>query len=488
MAPIDQTTSFGVVLKAQHLAGGKHQRLLITAPCAIGDHLFKLKVYSRDEKLAVDLQLSGPRNSEAPPGRTLRHQQGPQDVTLLNVELAVESEKSAGPGTQRSHKTYYRRRAYNPWTFPKQGHCIPFPTTCKLEKLRKEHDEGRQVSVRMSARVPETAAPAAVKMSDVACLQSGRTAAKPFNLVPSLDAADSFSDCILRAGSLGPAQQCHRMVLAAASEPFKAAFSSGCAEAAQKELVLQDTQPQVLELLLQHVYGCSELQVPLPLLLPLLSLADQWRVSGLCADISTWLEAANVSTGAAAVLLPQAHAYNLAATDHSPLPELAQQLIAMLGADHSRISKLSSWQVRDMALLLTEAQGLFAAFEAAAHWVQQQAAAEAAGRETAATTTATATGGEASISQGPAKRRRTAASIRAATAAPPQATAIPDSNAAWALLLPLVQFGSFTEDQLRAVRHVPGADSIPGLQEKLLAAWEGAPDSGSNSSSDADGE
>jgi hypothetical protein len=70
-----------------------------------------------------------------------------------------------------------------------------------------------------------------------------------------------LSDCEICTE--GKVHKCHRLVLSAASAAFRAMFaSSEMLEASSGRVVVKDTAPEVMEKLLQHMYGL-EVQVPI---------------------------------------------------------------------------------------------------------------------------------------------------------------------------------------------------------------------------------
>lgn len=86
------------------------------------------------------------------------------------------------------------------------------------------------------------------------------------------------SDVIVKAENVEV--RAHRAVLAAHSPSFKAMFTAGMTEQQTGEVMLQDTQGDVLEAFLSFMYGKLK-KVPDHLLLPLFMLADAHQVASL---------------------------------------------------------------------------------------------------------------------------------------------------------------------------------------------------------------
>ncbi|KAI8469373.1 MAG: hypothetical protein J3K34DRAFT_459372 [Monoraphidium minutum] len=112
-----------------------------------------------------------------------------------------------------------------------------------------------------------------------------------------------FSDVVLV--SCGRRFSAHRVVLAAASPVFLSMLDTDMVEGGAAEVELKETDPAVVELLLQHVYGAA-VEVPLAAAAALYGLADRFQVgSGLAEQLLLWLWTARLQPGAIVELLPQ---------------------------------------------------------------------------------------------------------------------------------------------------------------------------------------
>lgn len=113
--------------------------------------------------------------------------------------------------------------------------------------------------------------------SDVGTLQLKCTCQQSFS---SFYNAESLSDVTLRIDEGdGKSFACHKLALSSASPVFKAMFESGMAEAQHKTTVtIQGTSQEVLELLLQFIYGI-EVDLPMKRVVDFFQLADQFQAS-----------------------------------------------------------------------------------------------------------------------------------------------------------------------------------------------------------------
>jgi hypothetical protein len=188
-------------------------------------------------------------------------------------------------------------------------------------------------------------------------------------------------------------------------------------EAREAVVELVDANAGVVELLLRHVYGCS-IEVPVSLALQLYALADQYQLAaGLQQRLRLGLMALRLAPEALVELVPAARTLCCSVFDGS-LRRQAKDVIAQL----SPLPAFAGWPV-DAVVEVMQGPGPLAAFGAAAAWMEAQPR--------------------------PAKRRHV-----------------------WPQLLDAVPWAEARSSELRAIRQHPSAARVPGLEGRLLEAYD----------------
>ncbi|GBF95468.1 hypothetical protein Rsub_07818 [Raphidocelis subcapitata] len=226
-----------------------------------------------------------------------------------------------------------------------------------------------------------------------------------------------FSDVAVTAG--GRTFRAHRVVLAAASPMFLSMLDGGMREAREAAVELRDADPAAVELLLRHIYG-GAIEVPLALALPLYALADQYQMSsGLQRQLRLWLAALRLKPEARCELLPAANRVCPQLVSSSWVRQSSQHLATL-----SKLPAFGGWPIDAVVEVLKHfSVAPLAAFEAAARWMEAQE-----------------------------KRAR--------------------QRHHWPRLLDCVDWIVVRAEDLQAMRRHPQASNVPGLDQRLLDAWE----------------
>ncbi|GBF95396.1 hypothetical protein Rsub_08358 [Raphidocelis subcapitata] len=181
---------------------------------------------------------------------------------------------------------------------------------------------------------------------------------------------------------------------------------------------LVDADAGVVELLLRHVYGCA-IEVPVSLALQLYALADQYQLAGgLQQRLRLWLMALRLAPKALVELVPAARTL-CSSVLFGSLCQQAKDALPQL----SPLPASAGWPV-DAVVEVMGIAGLLAAFGAAVAWMEAQPR--------------------------PAKRRHV-----------------------WPRLLNAVPWARASASDLRAMQQHPSAARVPGLEGRLLRAYDG---------------
>ena len=212
--------------------------------------------------------------------------------------------------------------------------------------------------------------------------------------------------------------EAHRAVLAIASPVFLSMFTSDMAEGgAAPEVEIKEADPAALELLLRHAYGAA-VDVRLALAPQLYGLADRFQLrTDLGEKLELWLSTVDVEPSVLVDLLPAAHTLCPAVCRVNLYSRAADECEALI-----TMPAFGGWPV-ELVLLVVEQMHADSGFKTAAPWMAAQ--------------------------ERPAKQRHH-----------------------WPALLDAVQFTEATREQLGAIRAHSGAAAVPGLQERLLDAYD----------------
>lgn len=161
---------------------------------------------------------------------------------------------------------------------------------------------------------------------------------------------------------------CHKLALNVASPVVKAMFNSEMAEAQQEVVELQAASAEVVDLLLQCIYGVAT-RVPVHLALQLYQVADQYQVARVTEALRGVFTESKFGPDALAHLLLQSQDLGTAADG------IKGQLIALAADQLSAMAEqpqfLQQW---DLPLLLQvirhNSSSIFAALSAAVAWVK----------------------------------------------------------------------------------------------------------------------
>lgn len=226
-----------------------------------------------------------------------------------------------------------------------------------------------------------------------------------------------YSDMLIRCSDRE--FRAHRVILSATSPVFSSMLGNDMVEGQTAEVTVKEADPEVVRLLLQVMYGTA-VEVPLSLAVQLYGLADQYQVeSGLKRVLRVGLSTVPLAADALCKLLPWAH---------SLCPEACQLNFCSQAADYIdrgrlyRMPAFSSWPVDAVveAVKLSEAlQG----FKAAAAWMTAQPKA--------------------------AKHRHH-----------------------WPKLLDALSWSDASRVDLKAIVQHKAANSVPGLQQRVVAAFD----------------
>ncbi|GBF95390.1 hypothetical protein Rsub_08352 [Raphidocelis subcapitata] len=224
-----------------------------------------------------------------------------------------------------------------------------------------------------------------------------------------------FTDVAVTAG--GRTFRAHRVMLAAASPVFLSMLDGAMREAREAVVELVDADAGVVELLLRHVYGCA-IEVTVSLALQLHALADQYQLAaGLQQRLRLGLMALRLAPEALVKLVPAARTLCRSVFDGS-LCQQAKDALPQL----SPLPAFAGWPV-DAVVEVMEDAGPLTAFGAAVAWMEAQPQ--------------------------PAKRRHV-----------------------WPQLLDAVGWAEASSSELRAIRQHASAARVPGLEGRLLDAYD----------------
>ncbi|MGH0166550.1 UNVERIFIED_CONTAM: hypothetical protein FKN15_061269 [Acipenser sinensis] len=98
---------------------------------------------------------------------------------------------------------------------------------------------------------------------------------------------DKFVDCTLKVKD--KKFPCHRLVLAACSPYFRAMFLSEMEESKQKEIVLEDVEPEVLGRILKYIYT-SEIEITEQNVQDIFSAANMFQVPSVFTVCVSFLQ------------------------------------------------------------------------------------------------------------------------------------------------------------------------------------------------------
>lgn len=217
-----------------------------------------------------------------------------------------------------------------------------------------------------------------------------------------------FADCTVRAG--GKEFRAHRVVLATASPVLHSMLAGDMREAASAEIEVREADPEVVELMLMHVYG-TPIEVRLSAACQLHGLADQYQIrSDLGQQLRLWLGTARLQAEAFCHLAHAMHKLCPAACTENLCNRQAGGLIEAAG----ELPAFLEWPLDTLTAAITVCPPLVG-YGAAAAWMG---------------------------SNGTEKRR-------------PQAL--------WGALLDAVAWSRASGADLRAMRKLPGSEQVPGL-------------------------
>ena len=224
-----------------------------------------------------------------------------------------------------------------------------------------------------------------------------------------------FTDVAVTAG--GRTFRAHRVVLAGASPVFLGMLDGDMREAREAAVELAGADAGAVELLLRHLYS-NPIEVPVSSALQLYALADQYQVAGGPQQrLRLWLMALQLAPEALCELVPAARTLCPGAYSDSLRLQATKALDQL-----SPLPAFAGWPVDAVVDVMEWAKPL-PAFNAAVAWVEAHPQ--------------------------PAGQRQDT----------------------WPRLLDAVFRGMAWTTDLEGMQHHPSAGRVPGLQERLIAAY-----------------